>query len=304
VLPLDPRHLATLETVVRTGSFAAAAEALGYTRPAVSQQIAELERRTGLRVLERRPVRPTPAGLVLLDAAMGVRAALATAAQELDAVRGGRTGQLRLGAFASAAGNIVPPALARLAAAHPGVQVSISQLEADASYSQLLRGDLDLALTFDYDVVPLPPPALLRRTLVADDPVLAVLPGGHPLAAQPVVDLADLACEAWIAAPRAGVPLELLAQLARSAGFRARLWFGGDDVRTVAGLVAAGLGVALLPRLALRHSPAGVLVRPLAGAPLTRFLYTTRLDTRHAPPVVTALETLLAAVAAEPDPGH
>src|SRR6188508_3401190 len=100
--PVDPRLLATLEAVVRTGSFAAAARELGYSSPAVSQQIAELERRVGLRVLERRPVRPTQAGQILLEAEQGVRTALATAASELDAVRAGTVGQIRLGAFASA----------------------------------------------------------------------------------------------------------------------------------------------------------------------------------------------------------
>ncbi|MGW2994403.1 LysR family transcriptional regulator [Streptomyces sp. NPDC001193] len=115
---LDPRLLATLEAVVRHGSFSAAARELGYSAPAVSQQIAELERRAGLRVLERRPVRVTPAGEVLLGAEQGVRSTLAAASVELGAMRAGTAGRIRLGAFASAATGIVPQALARLHAAY------------------------------------------------------------------------------------------------------------------------------------------------------------------------------------------
>ncbi|MCF6521962.1 LysR family transcriptional regulator [Streptomyces sp. JJ36] len=296
---VDPRLLATLEAVVRLGSFAAAARELGYTSPAVSQQIAELERRAGLRVLERRPVRPTRAGRILLDAEQGVRTALAAAAQELDAVRAGTAGRIRLGAFASAANGLVPRALAALQTEYPDVQVSLAQLEPGPGYTRVNRGDLDLVLTYDYDFLPLPPPRALHRSLAARDPVVAVLPHGHPLAEQEVVELASLASETWIAAPEAALHLELLAQLARVPGFAARLEYEGNDFNTVLGFVAAGLCVALLPRLALPRHVTGVVARPLARPALTRFLYTARLDTRHTPRAVLALERMLAAQARE-----
>ena len=284
--PVDPRLLATLEAVVRTGSFAGAAAELGYSAPAVSQQIADLERRVGLRVLERRPVRPTQAGQVLLDAELRLRAVLATATAELDAVRDGTTGQVRLGAFASAAAHLVPGALARL----PGVRVDLRQVETDAAYTALSRGDLDLALTFDYALDPVPTPAGLHRTLIAHEPVLAVLPTSHPLAACPTVALADLAGDTWVAAPQSCLRLDAVREL---AAVRPGLRFEGDDFHTVIGLVEAGLCVALLPRLSLRHSAASVVARPLTGTPLTRDLHTTRLATRHTPQVVLTLERLL-----------
>ncbi|MGW8501550.1 LysR family transcriptional regulator [Streptomyces sp. CLCI03] len=289
----DPRLLATLESVVRHGSFAAAAGELGYSAPAVSQQIAELERRAGLRVLERRPVRPTPAGQVLLDAEQGVRSALAAAALELDALRAGTSGRIRLGAFASAATSIVPKALAQLQTSYPDVRVSLSQLEPEAGYGRIKRGDADLALTYDYDFIPQPPPRTLRRTLVARDPVVAVLPAGHELASREVIDLASLAGETWVAAPEAALRLELLAQLAKTSGFEARLEYEGDDFNTILGCVAAGLCVAVLPRLALPRGVANVVARPLANPELTRFIYTVRLDTRHAPEALLALERML-----------
>jgi len=285
--PVDPRLLATLEAVVRTGSFAAAAAELGYSSPAVSQQIAELERRVGLRVLERRPVRPTQAGQVLLDAEFRLRGVLATAAAELDAVRDGSTGHVRLGAFASAAAHLVPGALARLT----GVRIVLRQVETDAAYVALARGELDLALTFDYALDPVPLPTGLRRSLVVREPVVAVLAAGHPLASRQFVDLADLAGDTWVATPQACLRLDLVREL---AAVRPELRFEGDDFHTVIGLVEAGLCVALLPRLSLRHSAAAVVARPLAGTPLTRDVYATRLDTRHTPQVVTTLERLLA----------
>ncbi|MEO6086745.1 MAG: LysR family transcriptional regulator [Umezawaea sp.] len=284
---MDPRLLATLEAVVRTRSFAAAAVELGYSGPAVSQQIAELERRVGLRVLERRPVRPTQAGQVLLDAEFRLRAVLATASAELDAVRDGSTGHVRLGAFASAAAHVVPGALARLA----GVRIALRQVETDAAYVALARGELDLALTFDYDLDPVPLPSGLRRRRLVREPVLAVLSATHPLASQPVVDLADLAGDTWVATPQACLRLDAVREL---AAVRPELRFDGDDFHTVIGLVEAGLCVALLPRLSLRHSAAAVVARPIAGAPLTRDVHATRLDTRHTPQVVLTLERLLA----------
>ncbi|WP_051837808.1 LysR family transcriptional regulator [Streptomyces sp. NRRL WC-3742] len=291
---LDPRLLAALEAVVRHGSFNSAARELGYTAPAVSQQIAELERRTGLRVLERRPVRPTPAGEVLLGAEQGVRSVLAAASAELDAIRAGTAGQIRLGAFASAATGIVPKALAQLHRTYPDVRVSLSQLEPEAGYSRLKRGDMDLALSYDYDFIPMPPPRTLRRTLVARDPVVAVVPAGHHLAERDVIDLADLASETWIAAPEAALRLELLAQIAQTPGFRARLDYDGDDFNTVLGFVAAGLCVAVMPKLALPPGATQVVARPLADPQLTRFIYAVRIDTRHAPRALLALEEMLA----------
>ncbi|MEU3558888.1 LysR substrate-binding domain-containing protein [Kitasatospora sp. NPDC006786] len=294
---LDPRLLATLEAVVRHGSFNAAARELGYSAPAVSQQIAELERRAGLILIERRPVRATPAGRVLLDAEQRVRSALAAAAVELDAMRAGTAGRIRLGAFASSAAGIVPKALAELHSIYPDVQVSLSQVEPDAGYNRLKRGDMDLALSYDYDFIPVPPPRTLRRLLVARDPVVAVVPAEHHLAHRDVIDLADLASETWIAAPEAALRLELLAQMAKTPGFQARLEYDGDDFNTVLGFVSAGLCVAVMPRLALPPGITQVVARPLAGPELTRFIYTVRIDTRHAPRALLALERMLAAQA-------
>jgi DNA-binding transcriptional LysR family regulator len=293
---IDPRHLITLAAVVRHGSFAAAADELSCTQSAVSQQIAEIERRTELRVLDRRPVRATEAGRVLLEAELAVRASTAIAVQELSALRQGRAGRVRLGAFASAAVGVVPGALAVLRRTHPDVQVKLAQLETETSYAQILRGDLDLALTFDYDRAERRPPARIRRSLVAKDPVLALLPVKHPLAGRDSIHLAELADDAWIASPVIAQQLEFLAELSRTPGFKRRLEFEGDDFQTVLALVEQDLGVALLPKLATLRAPPGVVAKPIVENPLTRFIYTSRLESRRAPATLAAFEQELANV--------
>lgn len=286
-MTVDPRQLMTLAAIVRTGSFAAAADELGYTQSAVSQQVAEIERRVGMRVLQRRPVRVTEAGAVLLDAELAVRTATASAVRNLTALGEGRAGQVRLGAFASAAVGVVPGALASFRASNPDVRVTLSQLETEVCYGRILRGELDLALTFDYDRMPMPWPASITRTLVAADPVLVALPADHPAAASASVRLADLAGDAWIGSP-------VTADLALSVGAPPRLQFDGDDFQTILGLVDHGLGIALLPQLALLRSPAGVVTRPLSEQPLTRYVYTAHLDTRHTPKALGVLQYQLA----------
>lgn len=290
---IDPRHLITLEAVVRHGSFAAAADELACTQSAVSQQIAEIERRIGIRILDRRPVRATEAGKILLEAELAVRTATATALQELSALSEGRTGHVRLGAFASAAVSVVPSALASLRHTHPDVQVKLSQLETEVSHARILRGDLDLALTFDYDRLPRKAPASVHSTLVAKDPVLVVLPVTHRLADRDRVRLAELANDSWIESPVIERQLELLAEVSRVPGFKPRMEFDGDDFKTILSLVEQELGIALLPKLATLLASPGVVAKPIVENPLTRFIYTSRLDTREVPATVAVFEQRL-----------
>lgn len=278
---LDPRHLVTLETVIRLGSFAAAAQDLGYTQSAVSQQIAELERRVGVRVVERRPVRATAAGQVLLDAEASIQATMSATAAELAALDSGLTGTVRLGAFVSAATSMVPPALAALRVSNPGVRVVLRQLETADSYAALLRGDLDLAITFDYDGEPQPPPTGIRRTLIRTDPVVVALPATHPLVDRDTVALNEL-----------GRDLLIITQVAAPHG-HGLLEFQGDDFRTALCLVAEGLGAALLPELALRDAPAGVVGRRLRDSRWMRYIYVSRIDTRRTAAPIAQLESHL-----------
>ena len=286
----DLRRLVTLRTVVRTGSFPAAADELGYTQSAVSQQIAELERAAATRLLERRPVRPTEAGVVVLRAAEAATGALDAARAELNALHAGQSGHVALGAFASAAAAIAAPALARFAHTHPDVEVTLVQIEPPEAHDALLAGRLDLALTVTYDLRPAEPPPGVEQVLLAEDPVLVALPSDHALASRRKLRLAELAGEHWIAAPVAGLPLDQLRAAARAAGFRPALRFEGDDFHTVLALVAEGIGVALLPQLALRQPPPGVVTAAVTDVPVTRLLHVARRRTTLAAPATDALE--------------
>ncbi|GAA0594577.1 LysR family transcriptional regulator [Kutzneria viridogrisea] len=294
----DPRHLLTLAAVVRLGSFAAAAEELGYTQSAVSQQVAELERRVGARVVVRRPVRATEAGQVLLDAEAAISASMSRAATELAALAEGTGGEVRLGAFISAAASIVPPALARLRASHPAVHITLRELEQRDTHALLFRGEIDLAITFDYEHAPESAPAGLVQEHLMDDPILVVLPVGHPLAGADSVAPADLPSDAWI-----NTEVDVAGLTASAAdgdrGSGHRLDFDGTDFRTALNLVAAGLGVALLPRLLLLDAPPSVVVLPMRQPELLRRLYTCRLDTTGVSASIRRLEVYLREAVAE-----
>ena len=202
----------------------------------------------------------------------------------------GRTGHVAVGAFASAAATIAAPALARFTRTHPDVKVTLAQTEPREAHEALLAGRLDLALTFAYDLMPDDPPDGIQQVLLASDPVLAALPSDHALAQRETVRLAELADERWIAAPVAGLPLDGLRAAARTPGFRPAVHFEGDDFRTVLALVAAGMGVALLPRLALRQPPPGVAIAAVTDAPVTRLLHVARRRSTLAVPATDALE--------------
>lgn len=242
-------------------------------------------------MVARRPVRPTEAGIVLLDAEATIEATMSASAAELTALQQGTTGHLRLGAFVSAAATLVPPALRWLRVIHPGVQVTLRQLETHASHEALLRGDLDLAVTFDYTHDRQPAPDGIHQRLIRTDPVLAVLPVSHPLAERDVIDPADLAPDEWINTPVTALDRpggQLAADVTRH-----RLDFEGDDFRTALKLVAQDLGVALLPELALMDAPATVTSRPLSRGAFTRYIYACRLDTRRVSATLAGLEDQL-----------
>lgn len=291
----DPRHLRTLEAIARLGSFAAAAEELGYTQSAVSQQVAELERRVAARVVTRRPVRLTEAGQVLLDAEAAISTSMSSAATELTALAEGSAGVVRLGAFISAAATIAPASLARLRATHPGVHLILREMEQTETHAAVLRGDLDLAITFDYAHAATAAPPGVREEHLMDDPIMVVLPDRHTLADRDAVEPSDVGTHEWI-----NTNIDVAGVTGGDAADPPQaLDFEGQDFRTALNLVAAGLGIALLPSLALHHAPPGAVARPMAGSALVRRLYTARLDTTKVRAPVRRLETCLHAVASE-----
>jgi len=290
------KRLVALMEVARLQSFSAAASELSLTQSAVSQQVATLEMQMGIALLDRGPpIALTPPGALLVERTTDALAHLAAAEAEIAAFRGLRTGRLRIAAFASASSGLMPEALRGFHAHHPEVQICLRQMEPRAALEALRRGEIDVAVTNHYDVGPeLGSVLALRRQYLFDEDVLVALPADHRLAGEERVSLRDLAADLWIEAVNAGIPLELLAQLTTTAGFRANATFDGDDFGTVLQLVGSGAGVALVPELAARDVPAGVVLARIAPDGLTRKIHAVTLDTGvPAPAIATIVQVLM-----------
>lgn len=268
---LDPRRLRVLREVAGQGSFSAAAEALAFTQSAVSQQVAALERETGTRLVERgvRPVRLTDAGRALLVHAEAVLARLDEAQQELGEIAGLRRGRLRLASFPTAIATLVPRAVALFNRRHPDVDLTVVDEHQQGLVPMLARWELDLALIYDHEALP-GPEVRLERTQLLDDPFELVVPDGHRLARRASVALEALAGETWIGGTPDGAYAQIILHSCRAAGFEPRVVFGSDDYNAVQAFVAVGLGVAILPRLALAFPRPGLTRVALTDPPVRR----------------------------------
>lgn len=265
---LDLRRLRVLRAVVRSGSMASAAASLGYTPSAVSQHVSALERETGAVLLEKagRGVRPTPAALLLADVADDVLARLADAESALAALRAGRTGRLHLTSFPSAGASLVPPAVAAFRRSHPEVELVLGVAEPDEALPALRTGEVDVAVVVPPAGVGEADDGDLLLVHLLDDPYSVLLPSDHPLAAASAVDLGDLAQEQWVGTTSApGHCQQAALDACAAAGFTPVYAVQGDEYPTTQGLVAAGLGVALVPALALGMLHEQVVARPVQG---------------------------------------
>lgn len=282
---IEARHLRVLRAVARGGSFSAAARALGCTQPAVSQQMKALELAAGTPLVVRggRETRLTEAGVALVRHADGILAGLTAAEEEVAAIAGLRAGRVRLVSFPSGTATLVPGAVAEMRAAHPGTEVSLVEAEPPRSVEMLRAGDCDIALAFRYADAEESWDDLVVRPLLAD-PLVGVVPPGHPLAGADGVELGELAGERWIAGcPRCRTHL---VGLCARAGFAPRIDFATDDYPAVVGLVAAGVGVTVLPRLALESVRArGVAVVALRPGVRREVVALTLPDLAHVPAV-------------------
>jgi molybdate transport repressor ModE-like protein len=302
---LDVRRLQMLRAVAREGSLSAAARMLGYTQPAVSHHVARLEQEVGTALLTRlgRGVQLTDAGLALVEHADAVFARLDAAEEEVASIAGLRAGRVRLAAFPSASATLMAGALSRLRAAHPGIALSFAEAEPEDAFPLLREGELDAVLGFSYPAIGGHDGRDLTAEPLLHDPSHVVLPASHPAAANDTpVELGELASETWIAGCERC--RQHLLHLAGRAGFEPRIEFATDDYVTVQSLVAARLGVSLLPALALRAARRpDVVVRGVAGAPGRTVEVVLPMAERRPPAVAAMLGALRAAardLAAEP----
>jgi DNA-binding transcriptional LysR family regulator len=267
----DLRLLKVLREVALRGSFSAAAEALSYSQPAVSQQIARLEAQTGVKLLERghKRIELTPAGEALVRHTERILAQLAEAQAELTEIATSARGRLRIAAFATAAGTIVPLAVSAFRRLRPGVQVDLQLLDPPRSIPALRRGDFDLVITEEGGFDEEPSLEGLGVERLMDDVLYAALPVDHPLATRRAIALSDLVHEDWMLVGLQGTCADsnVVLRACQQAGFEPRVAYTSDDYFAIQGLVASGMGVALVPGLALASTREDVAVRPLRGRP-------------------------------------
>ncbi|MFE0888327.1 LysR family transcriptional regulator [Streptomyces rochei] len=297
---IDLRRLHVLRAVSHYGTVTAAARALHFTPSAASQQIRQLARDLGVDLLEPqgRGVRLTPAAESLLAHADAIAARWDEAELELRAGEGEPAGPLRVAGFPVAVAVLLAPMAARLRSRYPRVSVRVREVEVVESFDLLFEGEADLAVV---EATPSSPPASDARfdqRPLLDEPFDLVVPEGHPLAGQDGADLADVAREPWIAPlPESPCRTHVMSACG-AAGFTPDVVHHAVDWNVTAHLIAHGLGVALIPRLA-RLTPHLPIVRVLcAGRPHRKLLTCTRSGGHRRPAVAVALEELRSLAAA------
>jgi molybdate transport repressor ModE-like protein len=293
---LDVKRLRILREVAQHGSFSAAASALYLSQSAVSQQIATLEKEVGMTLLDRTREGPklTDAGRVLVSHAEAAIARLGEAERELAAIAGLEGGELRLASFPSASATVLTEAVSDFHQRYPKVRLNVTDAEPEQSLPSLRGGELDLALTFDYPLVPQPEERDLERTLVLEESMHLALPKNHPLAERSIVPLAELADSEWLCGSRPSSCGEVIFRACRDAGFEPRIGFESDDYHVMQGFIAAGLGFTLLPDLALPTLRAELVVRATdPPAPTRRVWAATRAEGSRSPATEAMLTILV-----------
>jgi DNA-binding transcriptional LysR family regulator len=267
------------------------------TQPAVSRQIAALEREAGVQLFSRaaRGVSLTDAGRVVLDHADAIAGHLAAAEAELADLTELRTGRVRIGTFPTAGATVLLDALTRFHARHPAVELRVLEAPSTACLTRLRAGELDLALVFDGD----PAEGLradgIERVHLLTEAMQVALPADHPRASAERVRLRELEEDRWLVGT---APVGVIRAACIGAGFEPRIACEVDDPRLIGGLVAAGVGITFTSPLRLEDPPPGVVAVPLVDAP-SRHVFAALLPSASRPAAVAAMLELLREAAAE-----
>lgn len=295
---LDVRRLRMLRELSLHGTIRATASSLSFTPSAVSQQLSALERDLGVELLERRgrSVHLTPAAQVLVERTEHILVELAAAEAEAKAVATGTEPALRIASFASAAATIVADAVR-----DNGLDVHILDSDPKLGLARLRGGEVDLAILWEYDYVPIEPGPGVELVPLLDDPIQVVLPASHPAAAEPALELAALADETWIDSTSLSSCHPFLRRACNAAGFEPRVAAETNDHRTLHHLVASGVGLALIPLLSQLDLPASLVARSVRTNPPKRRIHAAfRSDSSRDPRVRRLLERLDAAAKGRP----
>jgi molybdate transport repressor ModE-like protein len=296
---LDLRHLIALKAIAEEGSFGRAAERLGYTQSAISQQIAALERVVGLRLIERpggpRAISLTEAGRILLRHAEAIEARVHAAKADMEALSAGEAGRLRVGTFQSVGARVLPLLVRRFAEAHPLVEISLQEsADEDVLLELVERGELDVTFnTLPVGDGPFEKVELLR------DPYVLVVPVGSPLAASArAPSLKEIALQPLVAFSRCRA-MEALESHLSSSGRAPNIVFRSDNNGTVQGLVGAGIGVSVAPLLTVEEDDPSVVVLDLGGRIPPRVIGLAWHRDRHRSPAAEAFVDTAIAVCRE-----
>jgi len=296
---LNLERLRILCAVNRHGSVSGAAEGLHVTTSAISQQMAKLEREVGQQLIARngRGIRLTDAGLLLARHADRILSEIELAETELEAHRGEAVGEVLVGAFPTSLRGLGPHALRWARDHHPGLRVGLREVEPDVSVSQVMRGELDLAIVLAWSNKPLSLPAGLAKASLLTDVADVALPADHRLADRESIDIAELGDEEWIAWPGGQFCREWLTYTLRSRGIEPRVTHTAEEHHTQLVLVAAGVGVAVAPRLGQISIPPGVVVIPCQERWLRHIYLIWREDADRRPTVQATVAAFRAAAA-------
>jgi len=278
---LDVKRLRVLTEVARRGSFSAAADSLYLSQSAVSQQVATLEREVGMPLLERTSSGPklNDAGRVLVGHAEAALARLEEAEHELKAIAGLHGGELRIASFPSASATLLTEALAEFGDRHPNVRLTVTEAEPEDSLPRLRAAEVDVAVVFDYPMLPRTEERDIDRILVLTESMYLALPRDHPLAEKHIVRLMDLANETWLCGVCPSSCGDVVKQACREAGFEPRIGLESDEYQVLQAYVAAGLGFTLLPDLALPALRGDLVIRPtIPQAPKRQVWAATRAE--------------------------
>ncbi|MFD4671598.1 LysR family transcriptional regulator [Lentzea sp. NPDC058450] len=291
---LDLGRLKALHAIATHGTVGAAAEVLGYTPSAVSQQIAKLERETRTTLLERngRGVRLTDAARLLAETADQVLKLVEEAEVALEEQRGTAIGRLCIGAFATASRGLLPDVLVSLGEQHPALDVRLTEIDPPYATEAVARGELDLAIVHDWANTPLPVPESLSREFIGEDVAEVLVPDSNPLSRKEFLEPIDLAGERWICQVEGSICFDWLERTFHGAGIEPVVAYRISEYHTQMALLAKGIGVALIPRLGRGEVPENVRVVPLRPTPTRRLYAVWRTQASRRPAITATLEVI------------
>ena len=300
----DLARLRVLHAVAGHGSLAAAAQALHLTPSAVSQQMAKLEREAGCVLAERqgRRLRLTDEGHALAAHAHRILAAVEEASADLDERRGRVLGTVTIGAFPTAARGLLPAVLRTCATEYPDLRLRLREVEPYQAMGLLTAGDLDVAVSQDWANLPVAVPDRLESADLGQDVADIAFPADHPLASRDSIAMPELATEPWIASTRGTICHDWLTNTFRRDGHEPRIAHQAAEFPTQLALVAAGLGVAVIPRLAADSVPAGVRLVPVEPALSRRVFAVWREEASRRPAINAVTKALKATFVKATDP--